>query len=68
MKLSLVRESSIAVLTKIMNVKIGKYAIGQIPFFQEENFSFFDDSKNGPTLITLLPINHRIDFRGDSEY
>ena len=38
------------------------------PIFEEENFSFFEDSKNGPTTITLLSLNHCIDFRGDSEY
>jgi len=36
--------------------------------FQEENFSFFEDSKNGPTITTLLPLNHRLDFRGDCKY
>jgi len=36
--------------------------------FQEENYSFLKDSKNGPTIITLLPLNHRIDFRSDSKY
>ena len=29
---------------------------------QEENFSFFEDSKNDPTIITLLPLNHSFDF------
>jgi len=36
--------------------------------FQEENFSSFENSKNDPTVITLLPLNHRIEFRGNSEY
>jgi len=36
--------------------------------FQEETFSFFEDSKNGPTIITLLPLNHHINFHNDSEY
>jgi len=44
------------------------YPIGETPFFQEENFSFFEGSNNGPTIISLLPLNHRIAFRGDSEY
>ena len=38
------------------------------PIFQEENFSFFEDSKNVPTIITLLPLTRRIDFRSKSEY
>jgi len=46
---------------------IGKCPIGQTPFFQEEEFSFFEGNKLGPTIITLLPLNHRIDFCGDSE-
>jgi len=37
------------------------------PIFQEENFSFFEDSRNGPTIITLLPLTHCIDFRSKSE-
>ena len=44
---------------------IGKYPIGQTPFFQKEDFRVFEVSKIGPTIITLPP--HRIDFRGDSE-
>jgi len=46
---------------------IWKYPVGQTPFFQEEDFSFCEISKIGLTIITLLPLNHRIDFRGDSE-
>jgi len=47
------------------------YSYRKIPnrsnsIFQEENFSFFEDSKIDPTIITLL--NHRIDFRDDNEY
>jgi len=41
---------------------IGKYTIGKTPFFQEEDFSFFESSKNGPKIITLLPLNHRRTF------
>jgi len=33
---------------------IGKYSIGQTPFFQEEDLSFCEVSKIGPTIITLL--------------
>jgi len=41
---------------------IGKWPIGQIPFFQEEDFSFFEGNKLGPTIITLLPLksSHRL--------
>jgi len=46
---------------------IVKCPIGQTPFFQEEDLSFFESSQNDPTVITLLPLNHRIEFRGDSE-
>jgi len=46
---------------------MGKCPIGQATFFQEEDFSFFEVGKLGPTIITLLQLNHRIDFRGDSE-
>jgi len=48
-----------------IGLAIGKYPIGQTPFFQED-ISFCEVSKIGP-IITLLPLNHRIDFRGDSE-
>jgi len=51
------------------DIAIGKYLIGQTAFFQsEENFSLFEDSKNGPTGVTLLPLNHCIDLCGNSEY
>jgi len=40
--------------------------MGQTPFFQEEDFSFFVVSKIVPTIVTLLPLNHGIDFSGDS--
>jgi len=49
------------------DIAIGKYLIAQTQIFQEEDFSFFEVSKIGPTIITLLPLNHRINFRGDSE-
>jgi len=38
-------------------VKIGNYAIGQTPFFQEENFSF-DDSKNVTVYHTVITERH----------
>jgi len=41
---------------------------GSNSIFQEETFSLFQGSKNGPTIITLLPLNHRFDFRSDCEY
>jgi len=42
--------------------------IGRTPFLKEEIFSFFDeDTKNGPRIILLLPLNHRNDYR-DREY
>jgi len=41
---------------------IGKWPIGQIPFFQEEDFSFFEGNKLSPTITTLLPLksSHRL--------
>jgi len=38
------------------DIAIAKYPIGQTPIFQEEDFSFFEVSKIGPTIITLLPL------------
>jgi len=49
------------------DIAIGKYSIGQTHFFLRD-FNFFEDSKYGPTIITLVPLNHRIKFRGDNEY
>jgi len=40
----------------------------KLQFSKRKNFSFFEDTENGPKIITLLPLNYRIDFRGDSEY
>jgi len=47
---------------------IGKSPIGQTPFLEDKDFSYIEGSKNGPTIITLLPLNHRIDFHGNSKY
>jgi len=41
-----------------------KHPNGQTPFFK----SFGEDSNNGSIIITLQPLNHRNDFRDDSEY
>jgi len=38
----------------------GNYPIGQTPSLKRKKISFFEDNKNGPTIITLLPPNHRI--------
>jgi len=35
--------------------------------FQKENFSLFEGSKTGPTVITWLPLSRNIDFCGDSK-
>jgi len=37
----------------------------ELYFIKTKNVSFFEDTKNGPTIITLLPLNHHIDFRCD---
>jgi len=37
------------------DIAIGKYPIGQTPFFQEEDLSFFESSKKWPR-----PHNHNI--------
>jgi len=37
----------------------------ELHFLKTKNVSFFEDTKNGPTIITLLLLNHRIDFRCD---
>jgi len=49
-------------------IAVAKYPIGQIPIFKEKIFQLFEDAENGPKITTLLPLNHRIDFRADSEY
>jgi len=41
------------------DIAIRKYPIGQASFFQEEKLQFLEDTKIGPTIITLLP---RINF------
>jgi len=50
------------------DIPIGKCLVGQTPFFQEENFSLFEVTINGPTIIKLLPLNHRTDWPSDREY
>jgi len=50
------------------SIPIGKYLIGQTPIFKDENLSFFKVIKNGPTIIKLLALNHRIDYRSDREH
>jgi len=51
-----------------INIAIEKYLISRTPFLKEENLQFFEDTKNGPTTITLLPLNHLIDSRCDFDY
>jgi len=46
------------------DIAMGKYPISQTPFFK----SFGEDSNNGSTIITLLPLNYRNNFRDDSEH
>jgi len=41
------------------DIAIRKYQIGQTSFFLEEKLQFLEDTKIGPTIITLLP---RINF------
>jgi len=40
----------------------------KLQFLKRTNFSFFEDTENCPKITTLLPLNHRIDFRGNTEY
>ena len=35
------------------DITIGRYPIGQTPFFQDEDFSFFEGSKNGLTIVSF---------------
>jgi len=49
------------------DIAILNYLIGRTPIFKEENFSFFKVIENGPTIIKLLAINYRIDYRSDRE-
>jgi len=50
------------------DIPIRKYLVGRTLFLKEENFSFFKDTKNGPRIIKLLPLNARNDYRNDQEY
>jgi len=45
-------------------IAIGTYLICRTPFLhlKTKNFGFFEDTKNGPTITTLLSLNHHIDF------
>jgi len=49
-------------------VAVREYPISQTPYLQRKIFSLFEDSKNGPRIIKLSPLNHHIDFHGNSEY
>ena len=40
----------------------------ELQFLMRKNFIFFEGTKNDPTIITLLPLNHRMDCRCDWEY
>ena len=35
---------------------------------KRKNFSFFQCTKNGPTITTMAALSHRIDFRSDRKY
>jgi len=37
----------------------------ELHFLKTKNVGFFEDTKSGPIIITLLLLNHRIDFRCD---
>ena len=37
----------------------------ELHFLKTKNVSFFEVTKNGPTIITLSPLNHHIVFRCD---
>jgi len=50
------------------SIPIQKYLIGRTAFLKEENFSFFEDTKNDPRIIKLLPLNHRNKYRSNREY
>jgi len=43
-------------------IVIGIQPIYQTSFLETKNFSFFDDTNNGPAITISLPLNHRIDF------
>jgi len=36
------------------DIAIRKYPIGRTPFLKDEKLQFFEDTKNGPTIIILL--------------
>jgi len=38
------------------------------PFLKKKNSASLKILRKGPKITTLLPLNHRIDFRGDSDY
>jgi len=42
--------------------------IARTQFLKRKTFNFFEDTKNGPTVTTLLSLNHPIDLRCDLEY
>jgi len=35
--------------------------LAELHFLKEENFDFFEDTKNGPTIMTLPPPSHHND-------
>jgi len=39
-----------------IDIAIEKYLISRTPFLKEEKLQFFEDTKNGLTTITLLPL------------
>jgi len=47
------------------DITIGNTQSTELHFLKTKNVSFFEDTKNGPTIITLLPLNHHIDSRCD---
>jgi len=55
-----------AMADDVIPVEIGYLTYPKIPnrrtpFFKEENFSFFEDTKNSSRIIKLPPLNHRSD-------
>jgi len=42
------------------DIVLGKYPSAELHFSKRN--SIFEDTKNDPTITTILPLNHRIDF------
>jgi len=49
------------------DIAIEKYLSAKHQFLIMKNFSFIEDTKNGPTTITLS-LNHHINLRCNLEY